>query len=100
MPPNTANLKCAPYPAGHITLLVASPLVTKTDDELTSFTPMGDSARSGEEHQRSCAPEVLSRGLCQLPLFDLFPYVHAAVEGRGQRVPFEDERRGSNGALN
>jgi hypothetical protein len=42
----------------------------------------------------SPSPEVHSRGLCQLPLFDLVPPVDAAVEGRGQPAPFEDERRG------
>jgi hypothetical protein len=44
--------------------------------------------------QGSRAPEFLSRGFSRLFLLDLFPHVDSAVEGRGQRVPFEDERWG------
>ena len=42
----------------------------------------------------SPSPKVLSRGVCQLPLFDRFPHADAAVEVRGRPAPCEDERRG------
>ena len=44
------------------------------------------------------SPKVLSRGVCQLPLFDLFPHADAAVEVRRRPAPSKTNDGASNRA--
>src|SRR3712207_4828795 len=73
--------------------------ITKSDDEPTSFTLVGNSTDSREEPPRSCAPKLFSRGLSR-PLVHLVPHVHKPPLGcGGHLLALEDCRRGIKGQL-